>query len=132
LAAGLVQVEHLLVVAGEVDLVLVDERLEVEPLTLERRGAADPEGPDHVGRVPGGHLDGERVPGTLVCGVVDLDLDVGMARLEGLGQLLERLLLALLVAATETAEPGQGHRSRRQRRRRRGWRRARRSGRTCR
>src|SRR5262249_55257147 len=114
LTAGAVQVQHLLVVAAEVHLVLVDQGLEVEPLVGERGRAANPERSDDVRWVPGRDLHRERVAGSLISRVVDLDRDVGVRRLERLGEVGEGLLLALLVAAAEAAEPGQRDLARRQ------------------
>ena len=109
-AAGLVKVEDALVVPAQVDVFLLDVRIEIQPLALERVGPADPQGADEIGRIAGSQLGRELGTSAAIGGVIVDELDVRLGRVEVLDHLLEHLVGARVVAATQTAEPLQGYR----------------------
>src|SRR5437016_1874505 len=69
-AAGLVKVEDALVVPAQVDVFLLDVRIEIQPLALERVGPADPQGADEIGRVAGSQLGRELGTSAAIGGVI--------------------------------------------------------------
>ena len=88
------------VVAGR-----LDERREVQPLAVERVRAADADRPDDVGPVARGDLGREGVVGAGVRDGLEHEVDVRVARVEVLDDLLLDLDLLRGVAAAEAAEP---------------------------
>ncbi len=76
LAAGVIQVDGAFGELGHVVLVLVDVRLEVQPLAVERLGPTDADGPHDVRSVARRELRGQRVTSGFVRDRFERQLDV--------------------------------------------------------
>ena len=104
-AAGVVQVDGRLGELAHVEAGLVDVRLQVEPLAVERLRATDPDRADDVGAVAGRQLRGERVAGALVDEPFELEMDALVRGVEVLGHLELHFDLLGGVTRPETAVP---------------------------
>ena len=107
LAAGVVQLDHVVGVLSEVIAGRIDERLEVEPLAVERLGAADAGRSDDVRPIAGCDLGRQRVARALVRDGFEREMDVRVGGIEFLDHLLLDLDLLGSVTATEAAVPAQ-------------------------
>ena len=88
LAAGVVQLDHVVGVLPEVIAGRIDERLEVEPLAVERLGAADAGRADDVRPIARRDLGRQRVAGALVRDGFEREMDVRVGGIEFLDHLL--------------------------------------------
>ena len=101
----LVDVDRVLREARQVVVVLRDERREVQPLAVERVGAADADRPDDVRPVARGDLGREGVVGAGVRDRLEGQVDVRVAGVELLDDLLLDVDLLRRVATAEAAVP---------------------------